>query len=75
MEQFNFTIFQGGVNKMTRATGETAKKLTTGKFRRRIGHTTYRVGVYFNNASHETFDDKIVRLVRNESVGREAVKK
>ena len=35
-------------------------------FTRRIGSTNYRVGVHFSGTSRETFDDKIIRLIRNE---------
>jgi len=38
-----------------------------GAFTRRVGHTTYRVGVHFSGTSRETMDDKIVRLVRSEA--------
>jgi len=33
---------------------------------KRIGKTTYRVRVYFNQNSKETITDKIFRLLRNE---------
>ena len=36
-------------------------------FSRRIGSTTYRVGVHFSQTSRETMDEKIIRLIRNES--------
>ncbi|HBT63531.1 MAG: transposon-encoded TnpW family protein [Oscillospiraceae bacterium] len=38
-----------------------------GFFIKRIGHTTYRVGVHFSTTSAETARDKISRLIRNES--------
>ncbi len=41
-------------------------------FTRRIGSTTYRVGVHFSGNSRETMNDKIVRLIRNESVNGKA---
>ena len=34
---------------------------------RRIGNTTYRVGVHFSGSSRETMGDKILRLVKNEA--------
>ena len=37
-------------------------------FSRRIGSTTYRVGVHFSGTSGETLNDKIVRLIKNEAV-------
>jgi hypothetical protein len=36
-------------------------------FTRRIGSTTYRVGVHFNGNSRETMNDKILRLIQNEA--------
>ncbi len=38
-----------------------------GSFIRRIGSTTYRVGIYFSCTSKETARDKIARLVRSEA--------
>ena len=35
---------------------------------RRIGGTTYKVKVVFNNNGEETLEDKILRIVRNEAV-------
>ncbi|MDL2231983.1 transposon-encoded TnpW family protein [Ruminococcaceae bacterium OttesenSCG-928-L11] len=39
-------------------------------FTRRIGSTTYTVGVHFSSTSRDTMDDKIVRLVRREAEGK-----
>jgi len=39
-----------------------------GTFTKRIGHTTYRVGVHFSGTNTETARDKILRLVKNEAV-------
>lgn len=44
-----------------------------GAFIKRIGHTTYRVSVHFSNTSRETMDEKIIRLIQNESADRKAV--
>ena len=33
---------------------------------RRIGGTTYKVKVVFNDTGHETMEDKILRIIRNE---------
>ena len=33
-----------------------------------IGGTTYKVKVVFNDASHETLEDKILRIIQNETV-------
>jgi hypothetical protein len=49
--------------------GQTATKRT---FTRRIGSTTYRVGVHFSKTSKETMDEKILRLVRNEAISGKA---
>jgi hypothetical protein len=37
------------------------------KIRKRIGFTAYEVEVRFNPASRETFDEKILRLIRGET--------
>ena len=35
--------------------------------RKRIGPTVYEVGVHFSQASQETMNDKILRLVRRDA--------
>ena len=35
---------------------------------RRIGGTTYKVRVYFSETAQETLEDKILRMIRNETV-------
>ena len=55
---------------MTKTINETAKTTGAKRLKMRIGQTTYRVGVHFNKASRETLDDKIIRLVSNESLQR-----
>lgn len=35
---------------------------------RRIGDTTYKVKVVFNDSGTETMEDKILRIVRNEAL-------
>ena len=40
---------------------------------RRIGATTYRVGMHYSKTSHESFDDKVIRLIHNDSTGRKVV--
>ena len=45
-----------------------------GSFTRRIGSTTYTVGVHFSGTSKDTMDDKIVRLVCREAEGKVAGK-
>jgi len=74
-EQLYFTTKQRGNNKMKKLNSKTANNPNARTFKRRIGQTTYRVGIHFNQRSRETIDDKIIRLVRNESTGRKAVKR
>ena len=38
---------------------------------RRIGSTTYRVKVYGSESATETMEDKILRMIRNETVNFE----
>ena len=33
---------------------------------RKIGKTTYMVGIYFSQTSKETMDDKVLRLIKND---------
>ena len=51
-----------------RTTPERRVQVEHGPFvlRRRIGSTTYNVGVHFSRTSRETMDEKILRLVRND---------
>ena len=35
---------------------------------RRIGGTTYKVKVVFSDTEHETMEDKILRLIRNDGL-------
>ncbi len=35
-------------------------------FHRRIGSTTYKVGIHFNPQAEEALDDKVLRLVKND---------
>jgi hypothetical protein len=50
-------------------------KVGSFKMRKRISSTTYEVAAYFNEASGETLDDKILRLVRGEALNREDERK
>lgn len=43
-------------------------------FTKRIGSTTYRVGVHFSRTSRETMSDKVMRLVKNEAADGKAEK-
>lgn len=33
---------------------------------RRIGNTTYKVGIHFSQTSRETMNDKVLRLIKND---------
>jgi len=46
----------------------------TSLFSRKIGNTTYRVSVSFSEKSSEGIEDKILRLVANESRQGEILK-
>ena len=49
-----------------------SKSLENATFKRRIGQTTYRVGVHFSDTIRETMDEKIIRLIRNEAADGKA---
>jgi len=51
-----------------------AQPREAGTFIKHIGHTTYRVGVYFSGTNTETARDKILRLVKYEAENKAAVK-
>ena len=38
---------------------------------RRIGGTTYKVKVVFSDTEHETMEDKILRLIRNDGLANQ----
>jgi len=48
-------------NTTTTATEQTAPVLV-----RKIGKTTYMVGIHFSQTSKETMDDKVLRLIKND---------
>ena len=48
------------------------KSREAGVFKRRIGQTTYRVGIHFSDTSRETMDEKIIRLIQNEAADGKA---
>ena len=54
-------------NTATKAASLKLKSREAGAFTKRIGHTTYRVGVHFSDTNNETARDKIMRLVRAET--------
>ena len=48
--------------------GQTATENTGARtLMRRIGSTNYRIAIHFSETSRETMDEKIIRLVKNES--------
>jgi len=53
-------------------TEKTILRQQPGVFVKRIGYTTYRVGIHFTKANKESLNDKIIRLVKNEAVGKAA---
>jgi len=38
-----------------------------GTFTKRIGSTNYRVNVHFSKTSRETINDKIIRMIKNDT--------
>ncbi len=40
---------------------------------KRIGTTTYKVKVYFNNNSVETMEDKILRIITNHPLANDGI--
>ena len=71
-EPFHFTTKRRRVKTMTTTAALHSAQITpeAGAFTKRIGYTTYRVGVHFSEASKETAQDKILRLVKNEAAAR-----
>lgn len=51
-----------------------ASAAKTSLFSRKIGNTTYCVSVAFSEKSSEQIEDKIIRLITNESVQGEMLK-
>ena len=50
----------------TKNTAPTTTEPTAPVIVRRIGKTTYTVGIHFSRTSKETMDDKVLRLIRND---------
>lgn len=50
----------------TKNTAPTTTEQTTPVIVRKIGKTTYTVGIHFSRTSKETMDDKVLRLIRND---------
>ena len=57
------------------ATSKSEQPREHGTFTKRIGSTNYRVSVHFSDTSRETMNDKIIRLIRNESANGKAAGK
>jgi len=51
----------------TGSNGNPVAPTTARQFTRRIGTTTYRVSVHFSETSKETMNDKITRMIKNET--------
>ena len=46
---------------------ETQKSTTTDNtFSKKIGRTTYKVQIFFSKTSKEKFNDKLLRLIKND---------
>jgi len=43
-------------------------RTVSGRFTKRIGSTLYEVNVYFNEAAKESLEQKIFRLIANDSL-------
>lgn len=63
---------EGESQSMQTITIKTEQPREPGTFTKRIGSTTYRVGVHFSQTSRETMGDKILRLIKNEAHGKAA---
>ena len=50
----------------TKNTAPTTTEQTAPVIVRKIGKTTYMVGIHFSRTSKETMDDKVLRLIRND---------
>ena len=50
----------------TKNTATTATEQTAPVLVRKIGKTTYMVGIHFSQTSKETMDDKLLRLIKND---------
>ena len=50
----------------TKNTAPTTTEQTAPVLVRKIGKTTYMVGIHFSETSKETMDDKVARLVKSD---------
>ena len=50
----------------TKNTAPTTSEPTAPVLVRKIGKTTYMVGIHFSQTSKETMDDKVLRLIKND---------
>ena len=58
---------------MQQTTANKERPREAGRFSKRVGSTVYRVNVHFSRTSKETANDKIIRLIRNESMAGKRV--
>jgi len=61
-----------GADKMQTVKAKSEQPREHGTFTKRIGSTNYRVSVHFNPNSKETVNDKIIRMIKNETAGKAA---
>ena len=75
----NNNIYQNQSANLSKKGADKMQKTTTavkeppresGAFTKRIGSTNYRVNVHFNPNSRETVNDKIIRMIKNETSGK-----
>jgi len=66
------SFFMKGADKMQTVKAKSEQPREHGTFTKRIGSTNYRVSVHFNPNSKETVNDKIIRMIKNETAGKAA---
>ena len=77
---FGLNDFQRAKKFIKGADGMNAKSLTAKnklpqepyRFTKRVGSTTFHIGVYFNPNANETAQDKIIRIIKSEAAFRKA---
>ena len=71
----NTNLLKKGAEKMQTATiTKKGQARESGAFTKRIGSTNYRVNVHFSKTSRETINDKVLRLIKNDTNGKAAGK-
>jgi len=58
---------------MQQVTANKERPRESARFSKRVGSTVYRVNVHFSRTSKETANDKIIRLIKNESAAGKGV--